>query len=414
MSTKTWLGNAAPVAQVTTLTPAAPSVNDTFTLTCNSKAVSYQTSAGTVADVCNGLANAIANAPFAEFREFQPTNAGSTIVLSGLTAGLPFLVSFTVTTSGSATASQATGTAATGPNDWANGANWSTGSAPANGDDVYISTGSVPILYGLAQSSVTLDSINVSQAFTGTIGLPTYSNKGYREYRTAELQIGATTVNVGQGGTGSGSGRMKLNTGTATGTINVYGTGQPADLGNPSFIWHGTNSGNVVNLTRANMGVAFFPGDTAEIATLRIGFVANQNSDVILTCGVGCTLGTLDMNGGTVSINNGATTATVSAGTLTVLGTAGVTTLTVDGGDVVYNSTGTLGTPIVSEAGTLDFSQDPRPKTVTNPIQLYGNNASLLDPNQVVGSLVVDMEQSANLTSIALGTNIKLTRGTPP
>jgi hypothetical protein len=97
-----------------------------------------------------------------------------------------------------------------------------------------------------------------------------------------------------------------------------------------------------------------------------------------------------------------------------VLGTGGITTLTADGGSVVYNATGTLGTAIVSESGSLDFSQDPRPKTVTNPIQLYGNNATLNDPNQVVSSLVVDLEQSDNLANVALGTNIKLTRSTPP
>ena len=97
-----------------------------------------------------------------------------------------------------------------------------------------------------------------------------------------------------------------------------------------------------------------------------------------------------------------------------MIGTGGVTTLTVDGGTVVYNSTGTLATAIVSEDGELDFSQDPQPKTVTNPIQVYGNAATLNDPNQVVGSLVVDLEQSNNIQNVNLGTNIKLTRGTPP
>ncbi|HEX4069561.1 MAG TPA: hypothetical protein VHX68_00260 [Planctomycetaceae bacterium] len=414
MSTQNWLGNAAPVAQLTVLTPASPSANDTFTVTCNSKAVSYQTAAGTVADVCNGVANAIANSSFAEFKEFQATNTGSTIQLAGTTAGLPFTVSTSVTTSGSATFTQSTPTAATGPNDWSNAANWSAGSAPATGDNVYVATGTVPILYGLAQSGVTLSSLNVSQAYTGTIGLPTYNARGYREYRTMELQIGATTVNIGTGSSGSGSGRMKLNTGTATTTLNVLNTGQPLDVGNPAFIWHGSNSSNVANLVKTTMCIAFFPGDTAQLATLRIGFVSNPNSDVTLTTGVGLTLGTLDMNGGTVTLNNGATTATCSAGKLTVIGTGGVTTLTVDGGTVVYNSTGTLATAIVSEDGELDFSQDPQPKTVTNPIQVYGNAATLNDPNQVVGSLVVDMEQSNNIQNVNLGTNIKLTRGTPP
>ena len=147
---------------------------------------------------------------------------------------------------------------------------------------------------------------------------------------------------------------MKLNTGTAATTLNVLNTGQPLDVGNPAFIWHGSNASNVANLVKTTMGIAFFPGDTAQLATLRIGFVSNPNSDVTLTAGVGLTLGTLDMNGGTVTLNNGATTATVSTGKLTVIGTGGVTTLTVDGGTVVYNSTGTLATAIVSEDGELD------------------------------------------------------------
>ena len=140
MSTQNWLGNAAPVAQLTVLTPASPSANDTFTVTCNSKAVSYQTAAGTVADVCNGVANAIANSSFAEFKEFQATNTGSTIQLAGHRRPACRLPSSTsVTTSGSATFMQSTPTAATGPNDWGNAANWSAGGgAPANGDNVYV------------------------------------------------------------------------------------------------------------------------------------------------------------------------------------------------------------------------------------------------------------------------------------
>ena len=101
MASQTWLGNAAPVAQVTVLTPVSPSVNDTFTVTCNSKAVFYQTAVGPVADVCNGVANALANATFAEFKEFEATNTGTTIQLAGQTAGLPLVGSLSVTTSGS-------------------------------------------------------------------------------------------------------------------------------------------------------------------------------------------------------------------------------------------------------------------------------------------------------------------------
>ena len=119
------------------------------------------------------------------------------------------------------------------------------------------------------------------------------------------------------------------------------------------------------------------------------------------------------MNGGTVTINNGATTATVSAGTLTVLGSGGITTLTADGGSVVYNATGHSARPSSPKAA-VSISRRIPPEDRDQPIQLYGNNATLNDPNQVVGSLVVDLEQSDNLANVELGTNIKLTRSTPP
>jgi hypothetical protein len=304
MATQRWLGNAAPVTQVTTLTPASPSANDTFTVTCNSKSISYQTAAGTVADVCNGLANAINNNTnnFQEFTEFTAQNNGATIALTGNTPGLPFTVSPSVQTSGSATFTQSATTACTGPNFWDNAANWSTGSAPAASDDVYFDAGNVPCLYNLSQSSITLNSLNVYAAYTGTIGLPLYNSKGYREYRTLELTISATTVNIGQQlnpGVGAGSGRIKLNVGSNACTLNVFATGQAADQGIPSLLWRGTNSGNNVNLNKGNVGLAFNPGDTATISTLNVGYVSNQSSDVQLVCGSGCTLSTVVKQGGT-------------------------------------------------------------------------------------------------------------------
>jgi hypothetical protein len=414
MATQTWLGNAAAVAQITTLTPASPSANDTFSITCNSKTLSYVTAAGTVADVCSGISNLISKSAYAEFKEFTATVNSGTVVLTGNTVGLPFAVTLAVTTSGSATFTQSTGTAATGPNDWANTANWSSGSVPVSGDVVYISTGSVPIFYGLGQSAVTLTSLNIAQSYTGTIGLPTYNRSGYWEYRANELAISATTVNVGTGSTGNGSGRIKLNVGSVACTLNVYNTGQPLDQGNPALTWRGTSASSVVNLNKGSIGIAFFPGNTATVSALNIGYVSNQSSDVQLICGVGVTLTTLDMNGGGVQLNNGATTITQNAGTLSVLGMGGVTTLNVDGGTCIYNSTGTLTTATIAENGTLDFSQDQQAKTVTNTIKMYGDSSTLSDPFQVVGSLVVDLQQSKNIANLNLGTNIKLTRGTPP
>ncbi len=414
MSTQTWIANAAAVAQVTTLTPASPAVGDTFKVTCNGKVVSYVTAAGTVADVCNGLATSLANCVYAEFKEFTPQNTGTTITLTGNTAGKPFTVSTSVTTSGSATFGSATPTAATGPNDWANGANWSTGSVPANGDDVYFNSGNAPCLYNLAQSGVTLNSLNVLQAYAGTIGLPLQNAAGYNEYRTLELQVSATTMNIGQGTTGNGSGRLKFNVGTNACTLNVYNTGQPLEPGIPALTWKGTSGSNVVNINKGNVGIAppCFPGSVASVATLRTGYVTNQNGDVNLICGPGCTLAAVTQNGGVVVLNSTVTTLTVYAATCTVNGSGQVATLNCYGGTTYYNSTGALGATAVHlyETGLLDFSQDQQAKTVSTVLQRYTDTSGVNDPFKVVASLAIANQGCQDLTKLNIGENVTLTR----
>jgi trimeric autotransporter adhesin len=414
MTTKTWTGNAAPVAQVTTLTPASPNANDTFTVTVNNKSVSYQTAAGTIADVCNGLATALANAPYSEFGEFTPQNAISAITLTGNTAGVPFTVSLSVQTSGGATFTQAATTACTGPNFWDNAANWSSDTIPANGDDVVFNSGNVACLYNISQPSITLNSLSVYQTYTGTIGLPLYNTKGYYEYRPTELAVSATSLNVGQfaGTSAQGSGRIKINVGTNICTLNVYNTGQPLDQGNPAFTWRGTNAGNVVNVNKGQVGIAFFPGNAATVDDLNVGYVSNVNGDVQLTAGALASVGTVTQNGGNVTFYGGMTSLLVTAGTCTVYGTGGAGSLAVNqSGSVTWNSTGTIsGNPVVADKGVLDFSKDQQPKTVTNPIQKYGDSSQIIDPDQVVGSLVIVLEQSDDLSGLELGENLTLTR----
>ncbi len=414
MTTKTWTGNAAPVAQVTTLTPASPNANDTFTVTLTNKSGSYHTAACTSADVSTGLATPLAKAPYSEIGEFTPQNAISAITLTGNTAGVPFTVSLSVQTSGGATFTQAATTACTGPNFWDNAANWSSDAIPANGDDIVFNSGNVACLYNVSQPSITLNSLSVYQTYTGTIGLPLYNTKGYYEYRPTELAVSATSLNVGQfaGTSAQGSGRIKINVGTNLCTLNVYNTGQPLDQGNPAFTWRGTNAGNVVNVNKGQVGIAFFPGNAATVDDLNVGYVSNVNGDVQLTVGALATVGTVTQNGGNVTFYGGMTSLLVTAGTCTVYGTGGAGGLAVNqSGSVTWNSTGTIsGNPIVADKGVLDFSKDQQPKTVTNPIQKYGDSSQIIDPDQVVGSLVIVLEQSDDLSGLELGENLTLTR----
>lgn len=62
--------------------------------------------------------------------------------------------------------------------------------------------------------------------------------------------------------------------------------------------------------------------------------------------------------------------------------------------------------------GRLDFARDPRPKTVSNPIELYGPLGLVNDPNQVVSNLRLDVNYGDGDVP-SLGVNYRLTRGAP-
>ncbi len=106
--------------------------------------------------------------------------------------------------------------------------------------------------------------------------------------------------------------------------------------------------------------------------------------------GAGCTIGTVVVYGGTLTIDCAVVTSlTIYGGTVTVRGTGAVAQLYVYGGTCIYNTTGTLGgNTKVGETGLLDFSQDPRTKTVTNPV-LANNINPVNDPSKVVSSLAI-------------------------
>lgn len=404
MATVVFRGDATAVAQVTTATPTAAN-STAYTLTINGKDITITSDASaTVAEITAALVAAWNASTEIEISEVTATDSTTHVTLMADTAGKPF----TVTSTGAGTLTMAEPTASSGPNHWDTAENWVGAAVPTTGDDVHIENSDVDILYGLAQSAVTLAALNISQSYTGSIGLPRDNASGYFEYRDTYLAVSATVLNIGNGD-GSGSGRLKINTGSNATTITLKNSGTPIEQGVPAVLWKGTHASNIINAHRCSLGAAFFAGETATIATLRESFLTSVQSDCDIVLGDGCTLTTLDKTGGRLRAASNTTTLTQDAGETVFEGAATLTTGTIRGGTLQYNSSGTATTIVASNDATVDFSQDLRSKTVTN-MEKYGS-ARVIDPHKVVTfTNGIDCHESGT-EGLDIGRHIRITRG---
>ena len=434
MSTERWIGNAVAIKEVRTITIASTwAAADTATVTINGKdmVLTCGTNIATT-DVANALKEAYngenfgagnsdytvspqgGGAAIGEHAELTASVSGSVVTLTGDKAGKPFTVTVTETTAGTGTATGATVTAATGPNHWDNADNWDDGSVPIDADDIIFDSGDVDCLYGLSPA-IQPTSFTRTKNYTGKIGLADINADNnslkYHEYRTTSLTFDDNTATCTYTLEGSG-GRTRINAGAGQSIFIVKGktTRELADV--PEILLLGTHASNEIDLQKGDVGVAYYGGEVSTVATVKMGWITSQSSDSDLIFGSGSTLTTITKNGGDLWLEDNVTTVTQTGdGETYINGTATCTTLTVRGGTCFYNSTGTLTTVTVSGTGTLDFSSDDRAKTVTNPVEIYGSTAQFIDPNKVVGSLVVDLNEAANTENLDLGTHIRLTRG---
>lgn len=420
MATWRWVGSAEDVAMVIDATPGGTlAIGEVLTLTVGGATVSFTVAAaGDVGAAVAGLVAAWNASDAPQVQEATAKDVTSTKAqLTGDVDGQPITVTGSAT--GGSTLTVTTDTTATGKNHWNNDQNWRDTSdaagQPAASDTVVFDAGSSEdVLYGLDQSSTVLSELTIENGYTGRIGNPDRHPNGYNEYRDKNLQVGATNIRIGDG-EGQGSGRIRIDTGTDQTTIVVQNTGPSLDQtnGTPALIWFGTHASNAVSVLRGSVGIGFFADQTATVSTLRIGYRENVERDAVVSVGEGVTLATVEKYGGVFRSNSGISSTLNSYAGESVLLQGAWPTVNVRGGSVRYNTTGTLTTATVSGEGHLDFSQDPRAKTVTNPIERYGNLSRLSDPGQLVSSLVVDLNESSNLDLLQLGINVRLTRGTP-
>ena len=380
MPTKIWRGDAQAIPQESRATPANVEIGDIFTLTINQKEISFTATAATVANVTAGLTAAWNASSEPEHLELTVTDATTYVKIVGPSDGRPFTVTSSATNGGAVnnqtlTMSTVSGTG-TGPNYWNDADNWSPVGVPANGDDVILENSRVSILYGLAQSGVTLATLRQYQSFEGSIGLPVYNDLGYFEYRATELAIGATLMELGLGD-GNGSGRIKINNGAVQTTFNLRGSGAGLETGVPAVLWRGTHASNAINVTKGQLGIGILQGQAATVATLRVGYQTNVLGDSEVRCGVGVTLTTIEQSGGFVLTNSSITTHNLYDGELVHQdGTMG--TLQIDRGVCRYRSAGTMTTCRVGSDAELDLRQDPRAVTITN-MEIHAGS-TLRDP----------------------------------
>lgn len=414
MANISWVSGAPAIAQVVTLTVGGTAANgQVYTVAMginNTKTVSYTaTGTDTNTTIATAIYNALTASTYPEFEEETWANpSAGTITATANTAGLPFTLACSAT--GTGTLTQSTTTASSGPNDVEIASNWSLNRLPANGDDMFVTGTSQGLLYNLqALAAVTLASLTWDTTFTGSAGLPAQNASGYAEYRQTYFQVSATTENY-LPGTGGGSPFIQRDQGSAAWTVNVQATGSPAVQGRPALLLKGTNAANVLNVTLGNVGSAIDPGDLATWQTINVGYQQSKKTDVTLSLGAGCTLTTINQNGGKITARTAVSAWTQNDGTAAFYGAGALTTLDVEGGTFSYQSNGALGTWTVGAAGTLDFSADPRARNA-GAGTVYG---TLLDPNKTVtfGSPISFPEgvSGQNGATIDLGREMHLQR----
>lgn len=382
MATNNWLSRALAVAQVDTLTPGGTiEVGDIFIVTINGKSCSYSATGTTVASVVTGLVAALQAMTAEEFTEITWTDSTTHVTATAVTAGKPFTITVNTTESNGGAADaqtfvQATTTDATGPNHWDDLNNWSEAAVPVNGDDANVDLSRGSVLYGLEQSAVTLDSLDVfsSGETSNTMGLPDIDEDGgYYQYRTKELQIGATLLRVN-----TRSPFVRLDLGSVQTAAEIRQTGSVSGDGVPACLIKGTNTSNVFELKGGTTGLGFFLGEAVAAATVRVAPEATLLTGEHPTFTALTTLGTTLLQTQDTAT---AATVTVEDGETTIIGDGAITTLNCDGGTCKYESSGTVTTANIGP-GTVDCSGDISPRTFSTTNLDVGGQ--IIDPNQTI------------------------------
>jgi hypothetical protein len=196
------------------------------------------------------------------------------------------------------------------------------------------------------------------------------------EYLATYLAIGATLLYIGEG-EGKQSDRIKIDNGTVQTAVTVFGTGA-GEEDRPAFLWKGTNVSNTMSVIDGSVGIAYFGGETAALASLLV-------MDAAAVVGPGTTLVTGELGGkGTIELRCAVTTLNMNkgAGTITATETGNITTLKVLDGTFDCRRSCTIATAQVGSSGTIDLTHATGAVTFTNAVTMQ-KGATLKDPRKL-------------------------------
>lgn len=394
---KHFVGRAAPIAQVDTLTLGGTWVADeTITITIGTVEYTYTVVTGSedTESIIQGIVDAhnALRIAYGQIYEVATSYADPVLTFKSNTLGYPYDISVSSSTA-SGTAVLANVTTATGPADLNNADNYEEGALPTGSDTIIFQNSDQDVFLNLDQ----LDTHNilVRGTFTGKIGLPATNvwNAAlpYAEYRSRFLDRYETSDIIGEGnGTAPNFVALDYEDTNSTLYARLYRNSainleiQSATSATITVVDGNAKMSGVGQCTlifETEGWVDIFQSDTLVIT--------NRGATVSLTDCVGCNL-------------------TQTKGTTTITGTSTITTgPIVSGGTFRHEGTGTLG-------GNIELSGSAKMEvcntfTISNAIKLY-NDAGYHDPNSYIAAPVLQFEKGAKLSNSDLGESFQITR----
>lgn len=332
-------------------------------------------------DTDYSAANGILGNTSGAFSELTTTEDGTaTLKFVALTAGKPFVISQSETSTIGAIA-QTTTVTNNGKNDFETASNWSLGTVPVAADDVILEDSAVDLLFNLDQSAVAHNSIKVRSTYTGRFGLQEINRDGtlfYDEYRDTFFKTASLDIE-----SAGPSDRIKIDSGATNNVVvNVIGAGTPETGALGAFLWKGTGTGNTVTAEAGSVGLGTIAFDNADIATLNVvnAAVVHLNGSATATNMLGT--GTLNSDATITDLIQKADAVTTLTGTLAGAGSS----ITVEAGTVIDHTTGTVIDLTVMKDAKYDLAESEQTsRTVTNKATFHIDS----EVNDPLGILVL-------------------------